>query len=79
MEVIEDVSFEVPDEELLSPPRVDPDLPAEESALPPSASSEVALAEIHSETPQAEALSDVVEGAEETMGQFLPRRLARSS
>ncbi|KAI0302125.1 hypothetical protein BC826DRAFT_987375 [Russula brevipes] len=67
-----DVSFEVPDEELLPPTRVDSDLPADEPALPPSASSEVALAELQSETSQAEVLSDVVEDTEETIGSIPP-------
>jgi chromatin modification-related protein VID21 len=64
MEVTEDASFEVPDEEPLPPPAVDSDLLVDVSSQPLSPSSEVALAETRAETPQAEVRSDVFEGTE---------------
>lgn len=66
MEVTEDVSFEVPDEEPLPPPVVDSDLPVDASTPLHSSSSDVALAETHAETPQVEVLSDAPDDAETT-------------
>lgn len=72
MEVIEDVSVEVLDEEPPPPSIADPDLPVDASVLPPpSTSSEAALAETRAET-LAEDLSDVFEGTEETMDSIAP-------
>lgn len=74
MEVIEDVSVEVLDEEPPpSPPSiVDTDLPVDASVLPPSTSSEVALAETRADSLLAEDLSDAFEGTEETMDSIAP-------
>ncbi len=75
MEVTEEVSIEVPDEEPPPPPAVDSDLPVDASTRPPSPSSEVALTETRAETPQAEALSDAFEGTE-TMDSVAPSEAA---
>lgn len=64
MEVTEDVSFEVPDEEPLPPPVVDSDIPVDAPTPPQSSCSEVGLAEARAETPQVEVLSDVLDDAE---------------
>jgi len=69
-----DTSMEVAED--VEPPlssTVDSDLPADadESALPPSTSSEVPLAEARADTPQLEPLSDV-DDTDETMGSRVP-------
>ena len=75
MEVIEDVSFEVPDEEPLPPPVVDSDLPVDAPSPLQSSSSEVGLAETRAETPQVEVLSDALDDAE-TMASVAPSEAA---
>jgi chromatin modification-related protein VID21 len=72
MEVVEDVSVEVPDEELPPPSIVDPDLPVDAPVLPPSMSPEAAPAETRVDSLLAEDLSDVLEGTEETMDSVTP-------
>ena len=72
MDVVEDVSVEVPDEEPRPSSMVDPDPPVDASVLLPSTPPEVALAETGADTPLAEDLSDVFEGTEETMASLAP-------
>jgi chromatin modification-related protein VID21 len=73
MEVIEEVSVEVPDEELPPPLQVDLDRSRDASPLPPSTSSEAPVAETGADTLLAEEdLSDVFEETEQTMDSVAP-------
>jgi chromatin modification-related protein VID21 len=72
MEVIEDVSVEVLDEEPPPPLQVDPDHPEDASPLPPSTSSEAPVAETGADALLAEDLSDVFEDTEQTMVSVAP-------
>jgi chromatin modification-related protein VID21 len=72
MEMIEDVSVEVPDEEPSPPLQVDPERPEDASPLPPSTSSEAPVAETGADALLAEDLSDVFEEIEQTMVSVTP-------
>ena len=72
MEVIEDVSVEIPDEEPSPPLQVDPDRPEDASPLAPSSTSEAPVAETGADAPLAEDLSDVFEETEQTMVSVSP-------
>jgi chromatin modification-related protein VID21 len=72
MEVIEDVSVEVLDEEPPPPLRVDPDRPEVASPLPLSPSPEAPVLETSADALLAEDLSDVFEDTEQTMVSVAP-------
>ena len=72
VEVIEDVSVEIPDEEPPLPSQVDSDRPEDASPLPPSTSSEEPVAETSADALLVEDLSDVFEETEETMVSVVP-------
>ena len=73
MEVIEDVSVEILDEEPPSPPlQVCPDHPEDASSLPTSTSSEAPVVENAEDALLAEDLSDVFEETEEPMVSVAP-------
>jgi chromatin modification-related protein VID21 len=72
MEVIEDVSVEVLDEESPPPLQVDPDRPELASPLPLSSSPEAPIAETGADALLAEDLSDVFEDTEQTMVSVAP-------
>ncbi len=74
MEVIEDVSVEVPDEAPPPPSQVDPDLPvdASPSPIPPSTPSEAPVGESGADALLAEDLSDVLEETVETLASVTP-------
>ena len=72
MEVIEDVSVEVPHEEPPPPLQVEPDRPEDASPLPSSTSSEAPVAETGVDVLLVEDLSDVFEETEQTMVSVTP-------
>ena len=72
MEVIEDVSVEVPDEEPPLPSQADPDRPEDVSPLPSSTLSEEPVAETGADALLAEDLSDVFEETEQMMVSVTP-------
>ncbi|KAI9509664.1 hypothetical protein F5148DRAFT_1186196 [Russula earlei] len=67
MEVTEDASSEIPEDEPPFPSMVDTDRPVDVSAHPPSSSSDIPLAEAHADTSRVDILS-VVEDTDEAMG-----------
>lgn len=72
MEVVEEVSVEILDEEPPPPSMVEPDVPADVPELPPSTPPEAALVETSADTLLAEDLSDALESTEETMDSAPP-------
>ena len=72
MEVVEDVSVEVLDEEPPPPLQVDPDRPKDVSPLPPPASPEAPVVETGADALLVEDLSDVFEDTQQTMVSVAP-------
>jgi chromatin modification-related protein VID21 len=76
MEVIEEVSVEVPDEEPPPPLQVDVGRPEDASPLPSPTSSEAPVAETGADALLAEDLSDVFEETDQTMASVAPSEAA---